>query len=214
MNIAIFFMLIHPVLAVIFVYPLMGIVVKLAWQTRQRRLQNLLENQSKIPPIVGHEHQIFGNWLTSGVVGLNLVGLAHAIGKNIIRNQLWQHSVFFVVFILSMFVFTVASLVFLYRAKQRIWRGVFASLTGAGLIILGCQQGVFRRTNEWYWSHYYIGMFASLLMIFAVAIVQDIYQDRSLRWRWVHIILSCMALFLFIGQGITGTRDLLAISLN
>ncbi len=113
-----------------------------------------------------------------------------------------------------MFGLTIASLVFLYRAKQRIWRGVFASLTGAGLIILGCQPGVFRRTNEWYWSHYYIGMLASLLMIFAVAIVQDIYQDKSLRWRWVHIILSCMALLLFIGQGITGTRDLLAISLN
>nr|WP_322744216.1 MULTISPECIES: hypothetical protein [unclassified Coleofasciculus] len=32
-----------------------------------------------------------------------------------------------------------------------MWRGIFATLTGAGLVILGSQDGVFRRTNEWYW---------------------------------------------------------------
>lgn len=30
--------LIHPALAVVFVFPLLGIVVNYAWQTRQRRL--------------------------------------------------------------------------------------------------------------------------------------------------------------------------------
>ncbi len=28
-------------------------------------------------------------------------------------------------------------IVFLYRAKQRLWKGVFATLTGAGLVVLG-----------------------------------------------------------------------------
>lgn len=92
--------------------------------------------------------------------------------------------------------------------------GNFATLTGAGLVILGCQDGVFRRTNEWYWSHYYIGITAALLMIFSLAIVQDIYQDKSNRWRIVHTILNCIALLLFIGQGMTGTRDLLEIPLS
>ncbi|HEY9666707.1 MAG TPA: DUF4079 domain-containing protein [Coleofasciculaceae cyanobacterium] len=57
-------------------------------------------------------------------------------------------------------------------------------------------------------------MTAALLMIFSLAIASDIYKDRSNRWRYVHIILSCAALHLFLGQGITGTRDLLEIPLS
>jgi uncharacterized membrane protein YiaA len=61
---------------------------------------------------------------------------------------------------------------------------------------------------------YYIRITAALLMIFSVAIVQDIYQDKQNRWRTVHIILNCCALLLFIGQGMTGARDLLEIPLH
>jgi hypothetical protein len=214
MQLADFLGLIHPAIAVIFVFPLIGTVVNFAWQTRQRRLQTLAGGKSKIPPIVGTEHKQLGEWLTSAIVGLTLIGLAYAIGKNIVKHQLWVTATFKVVFIVLMFAATITSLVLLYQAKQRLWRGVFATLTGAGLVILGCQDGVFRRTNEWYWSHYYIGITAALLMIFSVAIVQDIYQDRSHRWRIVHTILNCVALLLFIGQGFTGTRDLLEIPLS
>jgi drug/metabolite transporter (DMT)-like permease len=206
--------LIHPAIAVFFVFPLIGIVSNFAWQTRQRRLQTKDGGKSKIPPVVGVEHRQMGNWLTGAVVGLTLIGLAYPIGKNLITKQVWSNQPFQVVFILLMFVATIASLVFLYRAKQPLWRGVFATLTGAGVVILGCQDGVFRRTNEWYWSHYYIGITAALLMIFSLAIVQDIYKDRSNRWRIIHTILNCIALLLFIGQGFTGPRDLLEIPLS
>jgi hypothetical protein len=57
-------------------------------------------------------------------------------------------------------------------------------------------------------------MVITLLMIFSLAIIEEIYQDRSNRWRYVHIILNCFALLLFIGQGMTGTRDLLEIPLS
>ncbi|WP_392533324.1 DUF4079 domain-containing protein [Nostoc sp. C117] len=206
--------LLHPAIAVIFVFPLIGIVVNFAWQTRQRRLQILAGNKSKIPPVVGLEHKQLGEWLTSAVVGLTLIGLSYAIGKNIIKNDLWNKTPFQVIFILLIFAATIASLVFLYRAKQRLWRGIFATLTGAGLVILGCQDGVYRLTSEWYWSHYYIGISAALLMIFSLAIFPDIYQDKSNRWRTIHTILNTIALLLFIGQGITGTRDLLEIPLS
>ncbi|MEA5505237.1 DUF4079 domain-containing protein [Halotia wernerae UHCC 0503] len=214
MEIADFLGLLHPAIAVIFVFPLIGNVINFAWQTRQRRLQNLAGGKSKIPPVVGKEHKQLGEWLTGAIVGLVLLGLAYPIGKNILQNQLWNQAAFQVVFILLMFVLTIAALVLLYRAKQRVWRAIFATLAGAGLVIIGCQDGVFRRTNEWYWSHYYIGITAALLMIFSLAIVQDIYQDRSNRWRTVHTILNCIALLLFIGQGMTGTRDLLEIPLS
>ncbi len=113
-----------------------------------------------------------------------------------------------------MFVATITSLVMLYKARPALWRGIFATLTGAGLVILGSQDGVFRRTNEWYWSHYYIGITAALLMVFSLAIVQDIYKDRSNRWRTVHVVLNTIAVLLFIGQGMTGPRDLLEIPLS
>lgn len=203
--------LLHPASAIILIFPIIGIVVNLAWQTRQRRLQS---KHTKIPPNVGAEHNRIGNGLTTGVVGITLLGLAHPIIKNILNNQLITKQPFQVIFIVLMFAATVTSFLFLYRAKQRFWRGVFATLTGAGLIVLGSQDGVFRRTNEWYLSHYYIGMAAAMLMIFSLAIAPDIYKDRSQRWRKIHTILNCIALLLFIGQGITGTRDLLEIPLS
>lgn len=205
--------LIHPILAVLVVFPIIGMVVNLAWQTRQRRLQTASGTKSQIPPVVGREHVRLGRWLTGAVVGVTLVGLAYAIiFKSFIEKQLWSKNPSQVIFIVLMFAATIGSLVFLYQARQQHWRGIFATLTGIGLVVIGFQDGVFRRDNEWYWSHYYIGITAALLMVFSLAIVEDIYKDRSNRWRNVHIILNCLALVLFIGQGMTGTRDLFEIA--
>ncbi|MDJ0508560.1 MAG: DUF4079 domain-containing protein [Crocosphaera sp.] len=199
--------LIHPILAVVFVFPLIGMAVNFAWQTRQRRLQIADDTKSKIPPSVGLEHVKIGRWLTGSVVGLTLVAFAYVI----ISKTLSEVGLFQAIFILVIFAATIASLVFLYQSRTQKWRAIFATLTGTGLVIMGCQPGIFRRTDEWYISHYYFGMAASLLMIFSLAIVQDIYKDRSGRWRYIHIVLSCFALLLFFGQGITGIRDVFEI---
>lgn len=203
--------LIHPFLAVTFVFPLIGITVYMAWQTRQRRLT---EGKSKIPPSVGPEHLKVGRWLTAAVVGITLVGCARPIANNIVKKQLLAQQPFQVVFIILMFAVTIASLVLLYRARPALWRGVFATLCGMGVVIIGFQDGVYRRDNEWFVSHFYIGMGAALLIIFALAIAPDIYQDRSQTWRKIHIGLNCIALLLFLGQGFTGARDLLEIPLG
>ncbi|OKH37665.1 hypothetical protein NIES2119_13250 [[Phormidium ambiguum] IAM M-71] len=209
-----FLALVHPAIAIIVVFPIVGIVVYFAWQTRQRRLQTVEGNKSKIPPTVGLDHVNIGRVLSGSVVGVTLVGLAYPIFNHIYRENVWGNNSFQVIFIGLMFAAAIASFVFLYQAKTKLWRGVFATLTGVAVVILGCQDGVFRRTNEWYWSHYYIGIAATLLMIFALAILPNIYQDRSNRWRNIHIVLSCIALLLFAGQGMTGTRDLLEIPLT
>ena len=206
--------IIHPIIAVVLVFPLIGITANLAWQTRQRRIQTANKVKSKIAPSVGREHVQIGRWLTSSVVGLTLIGLAHPIiFKSFIKQQLWQNNTLVALFIILMYAATIASLVFLYRAKSKLWRAVFGILTGMGIVILGFQDGVFRRDNEWYISHFYYGLAASLLMVFSAAIVQEIYKDKSNRWRNAHIILNCLALLLFIGQGFTGTRDLFEIGL-
>ncbi len=215
-----FLRLIHPTLAVTIVFPIIGMVVMMAWQTRQRRLEVAGEGKSKIPPVVGREHLKLGRLLAAAVVGIELLGITRPMLSKIASDNVWSKDPGKVILILLMYVVTIGSLVFLYRAQQKLWRGVFATLSGAGLVVLSLQDGVYRRdkdalfTGEWYVSHWYYGVTAALLMIFSLAIIQNIYQDRTNRWRVIHTVLNSFALLLFIGQGFTGTRDLLEIPLS
>jgi hypothetical protein len=208
------FLLLHPFLAVVVVFPMLGTIVRMAWQTRERRLKTAAGEKSKIPATVGKDHVQMGRWLGGSVVALCLIGLAHPIASKMLEHQAWRTESFRVIFVAMMFMATSLSLFFLYRANQKIWRGTFATLTVMGLMIIGSQPEVFRREFEWYISHYYYGIIAAMLMIFSLAIVPEIYQDRSHRWRNVHIILNCLALLLFVGQGFTGVRDLLEIPIS
>jgi Protein of unknown function (DUF4079) len=201
--------LIHPLLAVIVIYPLLGIVMYFAWKTRQRRLETKAGVKSKISPQAGLEHVSIGRWLTGTATGVALLGLLHPIVKTIIKQQVWQTEPGKVIFISLMFAATIGSLLFLYRAQTANWRATFATLTSAGLIILGSQDGVYRREAEWFFSHYYYGITVAILMIVSLAISPEIY--RSLTWRRIHIILNSIALLLFLLQGLTGVRDLLEI---
>jgi drug/metabolite transporter (DMT)-like permease len=223
MNPSDFAALIHPAIAVTFVFPLIGMVVNFAWQTRQRRLQSAGEGKSKIPPTVGRDHVQLGKRLTGAVVGICLLGMAYPTFDKAIKNQAFTKQPGEMAFLILMFAATIASLVFLYKARTRIWRIVFTILTGLGVLVIGFQDiilrregygWIFRRDYEWQFSHFYYGMVITLLMIFSLAIIEEIYQDRSNRWRYVHIILNCFALLLFLGQGMTGTRDLLEIPLS
>ncbi|MBD3562883.1 DUF4079 domain-containing protein, partial [Planktothrix sp. FACHB-1355] len=82
--------LIHPAIAMIVVYPLIGNVINLAWQVRQRRLQNASGGKSKIPPISGQEHLKLGRYLAISVVGITLIALAYSIFiKHILAKQTW-----------------------------------------------------------------------------------------------------------------------------
>jgi MFS family permease len=196
------------------VFPLIGIVVNRAILTRQRRLQGIDGQKSKIPPVVGSEHVAIGKLLSSSVVGVALLGMAYAIFSEMLSHDIFTKEPLRVLLLIAIFLLTIVSFILLFKAKVKLGRGIFATLTGMGLIILGFQPEIYRRDNEWFVSHFYYGMTAALLMIFSVAIVQDIYQDRQNRWRTAHIILNCFALLLFIGQGITGSRDLLEIPLH
>jgi MFS family permease len=203
-------LLLHPIAAVIFVFPLLGIVINRALLVRQRRL----ENKSKIPVTVGQEHVQLGRWLTGSVVGIVLLALANDVLGNIAQNNVWEKEPFKVVFIGLMFGAAIASLTLLYKAQAKLWRGVFATLSSMALIVLGAQDGVYRKTEQWYVSHYYYGITAAVLMIISLTILREIYQDRTHRWRTVHIVLNSIALLLFIGQGITGTQALLEVPLS
>ncbi|MGK7929473.1 MAG: DUF4079 domain-containing protein [Spirulina sp.] len=213
MNVELLTSWIHPMLAVIWVFPLIGIVTYFSLQTRSRRLQMAAGAKSKIPPAVGVEHVKMGRWLAGSVIILSLIGFAHpTIAKGFIGKNLLAETPGRAIFVIITFVFVIISLILLYLVKLKFWRAFFATLTSMGLIIIGCQEWIFRRGNEWYWSHYYYGLIASILMVISLAIVPEIYKDRSLAWRRLHIALNTVALFLFIGQGLTGIRDVAEIA--
>jgi Protein of unknown function (DUF4079) len=206
--------LIHPAIAVVFVFPLIGIVVWMAWQTRQRRLQIAEVGKSKIPPVVGQEHVRIGQWLTAAVVGVELLGITRPLVDHIVTKNVWAQEPSKVVLIGLLYGVTISSFVMLYRSSTRLFRGTFATLTGAGVVVLSLQDGIYRRAEEWHLSHLYFGIAVTLLMIFALAILPEIYKDRTNVWRKVHIGLNSIALVLFLAQGLTGTRDLLEIPLS
>ena len=206
--------LLHPAIAILVVFPLIGIVLNRALLTRQRRLQVADGEKSKISPVVGSEHVAIGNWLSRSVVGVALLGMAYPIFSKMLSNDTLTKEPFRVFFAIAIFLLSIASFTLLFKARVKLWRGIFATFTGMGLIILGFQPEVYRRDNEWFVSHYYYGITAALLMIFSLVIIQNIYQDKQNRWRIAHIILNCFALLLFIGQGMTGARDLLEIPLH
>lgn len=207
-------LLLHPVIAVAVVFPMLGIVVNRALQVRQRRRQAAGGEKSKISPLVGQEHVQLGRWLTGAIVGVALIALAYDIFSNIIKTQIFNQTPLKVVLIGLLFGVTIASLAALFVAQQRLWRGIFATLTGIGLVVLGCQDGIYRKTEQWYFSHFYLGMTAALLMIFSLAILPNIYRDKTNRWRKIHVVLSSIALLLFLGQSMTGTLSLLEVPLS
>ncbi|MFZ4555215.1 MAG: DUF4079 domain-containing protein [Pseudanabaena sp.] len=208
MELKYFFTLLHPVIAIAIVFPLIGIALNRSWLARQRRLQSADGVKSKIPPTVGSEHLAIGYWLAGSVVGVALLGMAYPIISKMIARDSLTKEPFRVALVALLFLGSIAAMVFLYQATSKLWRGTFATLAGLGLIVIGTQPEVYRNDKEWFFSHYYYGIAAALLMIFSVAIVQDIYQDRQNRWRKVHIILNIFATLLFFGQGMTGSRDL------
>jgi Protein of unknown function (DUF4079) len=211
MGLSDWFLLIHPTIAVVIVFPLLGIVLYQAWLTRSRRLSLKAGEKSPIPASSGGEHVRIGRLLSAAVVLLALIGLAQPIFSKMLMHGALQQTPLRLANLTLIVVATAFSLIGLDRATTRLWRGIFAILTGMGLGVLGLQPEIYRNDASWYSSHYYIGMMAAMLMIFSLTIVQNIYRDRTNRWRKVHIILNSFATLLFIGQGFTGARDLLNI---
>lgn len=192
--------LLHPALAVVVVFPLIGMVLRLAWQTRQRRV-----NKVKHPAVVGQDHSQLGRWLAASVQLLVLIALAVAIAtqKPIAEfsGGLPRSGLLLLVLLGS-----VASLVALWFSQALSLRLVFALISWAGVLGLGAQPEV------WKQDHYWSGVVVTGLMLLSLAIRPEILRD--LRVRRLHITLSVLAAALFVVQGITGSRDLLEIPLS
>ncbi len=206
--------ILHPALAVVFVYPLLGVVARSGGQTRHRRV-----DRAKLPPTVGRDHQDLGKWLTTGVVSLVLV----AITVSIVTKSFWAdwadpgQQMLRAWSLVVVVAGTVASLLALWRVQQRWQRILFALLTWAGVLGLGAQPEVWRvsddpRTLAFWTAHYWTGVGLVALLLFAMAIRPEI--TRRLAWRRVHLATVMAAAILFMVQGISGSKDLLEIPLS
>ena len=203
--------IVHPFLAVVLIYPLIGVVARLGIQTKARRIDGV-----KLPPTTGRDHSAMGRWLSAGVVLLSLIALAVVIATKVPIQQ-FPGGVRRIVELCFVLLGTVVSLISLCQVKAKALRLGFAFITWAGVIALGSQPEVFRLGDNpfqvGFWqSHYWAGVSVVGLMLFSLGARPEILSN--LRWRRIHVAVNILAALLFVIQGLTGTRDLLQIPLH
>ena len=203
--------ILHPFLAVVLVYPLVGVVVRLAIQTRARRLQN-----QKLPVTVGRDHSDLGRWLAAAVVLLVLVALSVVIGTKAPLVQ-FEGGLARAIQLLLVLFGTIVSLLALWRCTRPGLRLAFSLITWAGVLGLGAQPEVWRLSDNpftpaFWQSHYWAGVGVTGLMLFSLGARSEILRD--IRIRRLHVTANVLAALLFLTQGLTGTRDLLEIPLS
>ncbi len=204
--------ILHPFLAVVLIYPLIGMVMRLGLQTRARRQKTNL----KLPPSLGRSHTDLGRWLAAGVVGLVLIALTVVIATKVPLAD-FSGGAPRALQLLLVLIGTVISLVALWRSQSPGLRLAFALITWAGILGLGAQPEVWRLSDNpltaaFWQSHYWAGVGVTGLMLFSLGARPEIVRD--LRLRRLHITASVLAAVLFVVQGLTGTRDLLEIPLT
>ena len=203
--------IVHPALAVVVIYPLMGMMVYLGRQTRHRRVDH-----AKLPATVARDHGHLGKWLATGMVIVVLV----AITVSIVTKSFWTdpgQPPLRAASLLLVLAGTVVALLTLWRVQLRWQRILFALLTWAGVLGLGAQPEVWRvsddpRTFAFWTSHYWTGVGLVALTLFSMAISPE--TTRRLAWRQVHLTVAVGAAALFLVQGISGAKDLLEIPLH
>jgi len=204
--------IVHPFVAVVLIYPLIGMVTRLGLQTRSRRQKTNL----KLPASVGRSHTDLGRWLAAGVVVIVLFALTVSIATKAPLAD-FNGGVARAAQLLLVLLGTALSLVALWRSKAPGLRLAFALITWVGVLSLGGQPEVWRLsdnplTSAFWQSHYWAGVGVTGLMLFSLGGQLEIARD--LRLRRLHITASVLAAVLFALQGLTGTRDLLEIPLS
>lgn len=213
MTVLDWFALLHPVLMILFVYPVVGATIRLGILVRERRL-GITDQLAAVP----REHADHGRWVTAGVVVAVLIALAYAL----IASALQPGAAFAggglrLAWLLLVAAGTFAALLALLRVRAAPLRASFAWLTWAGLLGLGGQPEIRRLSDDpfsgAFWSsHYWSGVLLTGLLLFTLAARPEI--SRQLRWRRLHVAANILVMVLLAVQAITGSRDLLTMPLG
>ena len=187
--------LIHPVLMILFVYPVVGATIRLGILAREKRL--------KINPIadtVPVEHAQHGAWVTGGVLVAVLIGLSHS---------LWETHPLGLLLTGSAVLFCFGRLL----SSRIVWqRLLWAAASAGGLLLLGLQPAVERFSDvPWstsFWqSHFWMGLLLTGLLLSSTALQPLI--GHSVTARRLHISSNLLVALLLAMQAISGTRNLL-----
>ncbi len=224
--------LLHPVLMVLFVYPVIGATIRIGIHVRERRL-----GLYPLPASVGPEHIDHGRWLTTamvlavvlalgwsfaaaGVVGLDAPALDARPGGALAFNALpiggamapglngWRRPLALALAAAAALVSCLA----LWRVRQPWLRACFALSCWAALLGLGLQPEIPRWSDnplesDFWRSHFWAGWLLCGLLLFAMAAAPDI-RTRPLLRR-LHLAANALVAVLMAVQAITGCRDLL-----
>ena len=165
--------LLHPVLMILFVYPVVGATIRLGILAREKRL-----HLNPIADTVPVEHAQHGAWVTGGVLVAVLIGLGHS---------LWNSHPLGLMLTGSAVMFSFGRLL----ATRMVWqRFLWASASAAGLLLLGLQPAVERFSDvPWralFWqSHFWMGLLLTTLLLSSTALQPLI--GSSVIARRIHI---------------------------
>ena len=187
--------LIHPVVMILFVYPVTGAMIRLGILARERRLEI-----NPIAATVPLEHAQHGAWVTGGVLVAVLVGLSHSLADADIGLVL-----------LSGFVVLIGYISLL--RSRLIWQRLLAgAITWGGVLTLGLHPAVERLSDQpWtglFWqSHFWMGWILTGLLL-SSAVMQPLIGG-SKRLRHWHVATNVVVALLLAMQAISGSRDLM-----
>jgi hypothetical protein len=207
------FSLLHPVLVILFVYPVVGATIRLGILVRERRL-----GITQQPALVPREHADHGRWLTAGVVVVVLIALVYSLlSKAVEPGAAFAGGPVRLGLLMVVAAGTLVALLALLKVKRPALRASFTLLTWAGLLGLGSQPEIWRLSDNpfsaAFWSsHYWSGVLLTGLLLFNLAARPEI--TRRPAWRRLHIASNLLVMVLLAVQAITGSRDLLEIPLS
>lgn len=198
--------LIHPLLAVLVLFPVAGVVVRLGFLVRERRTAYNLA----LPSTVVAEHWQHGRWLTAAMVVTVWIAELHGLLSHPQRAMEMASPLFWGLAMAGVLL----ALVAFWQVRGALQRALFCVLVWGGLLALGAtpvvERGADHPLQPQFWtSHYWIGVLLVGLMLGTQAVRPEL-QDQATA-RELHRRSGSLMLLLFALAAITGLRDLVGL---
>ena len=190
--------LVHPVLIILFVYPVIGATIRLGILARERRLEI-----NPIAPTVPIEHVDHGRWATAGLLVAVLFALSHDLADVGVGFSSWAVAILQATGV-------VVSFVALLRTRRLALRLLFSWSCWLFLLLITIEpllvsQRALAAAEVWQ-SHTWGGLLLIAFLLLTMACQREI--AGRLWMRRIHVALNILVALLLATQAITGTRDL------
>ena len=190
--------LVHPVLIILFVYPVIGATIRLGILARERRLEI-----NPIAPTVPIEHVDHGRWATAGLLVAILFALSHHLADVGVGFSSWAVAILQATGV-------VVSFVALLRTRRLALRLLFSWSCWLFLLLITIEPSLVSQralaAAEVWQSHTWGGLLLIAFLLLTMACQREI--AGRLWMRRLHVSVNVLVALLLATQAITGTRDL------